>query len=152
MIKHSIIATLLLTSTAFADTIDAVVEDHYRTVTERVPRTETRCEIVQVPVYGQADRGFNTGGAIVGGLVGGLLGNQVGGGSGKEAATGVGAIAGAIIGGGGGRQERVVTGYRDEEQCNEVTLYSEQSRRVYSHSTITFNDNGQNITLRYSTE
>lgn len=149
MMKYTLIATLLLSSAAYADNVDATIEEHYRTVTERVPRTETRCETVQVPVYSEADRGFNTGGAIVGGLVGGLLGNQVGGGSGKEAATGVGAIAGAIIGGGGGRQERVVTGYREEQQCNEVTLYSEQSRRVYSHSTITFEDGGQTITLRY---
>lgn len=152
MIKYTVIASLLLTSAAYADTIDATIEDHYRTITESVPNTETRCRTVEVPVYSEAQRDFDTGGAIVGGLVGGLLGNQVGGGSGKQAATGVGAIAGAIIGGGGGRTERVITGYREEQQCDEVTTYSQQSRRVYSHSTITFNDNGQNITLRYSAE
>ncbi len=40
----------------------------------------------------------NAAGAIGGGLVGGLLGNQVGGGSGRTAATVVGALGGAHLG------------------------------------------------------
>lgn len=40
----------------------------------------------------------NYGGAIVGGIAGALLGNQVGGGHGREAATAVGAVVGAMTG------------------------------------------------------
>jgi uncharacterized protein YcfJ len=150
MIKHTLIATLLLTSSAYADTVQATIQDHYRTVTENVPRVTNRCENVQVPIYGQTQGDFNTGGAIIGGLVGGILGNQVGGGSGKDVATGVGAITGAIIGGGGNRSEQVITGYRTERQCSEVTTYNEVSRQVYSHSSITFTDNGSRVTLNYT--
>lgn len=38
------------------------------------------------------------GGAVVGGVVGGLAGHQVGGGSGRTAATIIGAVGGALIG------------------------------------------------------
>lgn len=38
------------------------------------------------------------GGALLGALVGGVLGNQVGDGRGRTAATGVGAIGGAVVG------------------------------------------------------
>jgi uncharacterized protein YcfJ len=149
MIKHTIIASILMTGTAFAETVNARIQDHYRNVIETVDQTSTECQTVQVPIYGNRQSNFDTGGAIVGGLVGGILGNQVGGGSGREAATGVGAIAGAIIGGGGGRNERVITGYRDERQCSEVVTPVTRERRVYSHSTITFVDGGQTVTLNY---
>ena len=150
MLKQTIVATFLLTSAAYADNVSASIQDHYRSVTESVPSTRNVCQNVEVPVYGTRQGDFNTGGAIIGGLVGGLLGNQVGGGSGREAATGVGAIAGAIIGGGGGNTQQVITGYRMERQCNNVTTYSEVSRQVYSHSTITFVDGGERYTLRFS--
>ena len=149
MIKHSIIASILMTTAVFAEDVDATIQDHYRNVLETTEQTSTQCENIEVPIYGERQRNFDTGGAIVGGLVGGLLGNQVGGGSGKEAATGVGAIAGAIIGGGGNRNERVITGYRTERQCSEVVNPVTRERRVYSHSTITFVDGGETITLNY---
>jgi outer membrane lipoprotein SlyB len=38
------------------------------------------------------------GGAVLGGVIGAVLGNQVGSGSGRAAATGVGAVGGALIG------------------------------------------------------
>ena len=37
-------------------------------------------------------------GAVLGAIVGGVLGNQVGGGTGRAAATGIGAVGGAIVG------------------------------------------------------
>jgi uncharacterized protein YcfJ len=40
----------------------------------------------------------NYGGAVIGGIAGALLGNQVGGGHGREAATAVGAVVGAMTG------------------------------------------------------
>jgi len=38
------------------------------------------------------------GGALLGGVVGAVIGNQIGHGSGRAAATGVGAVGGALIG------------------------------------------------------
>jgi len=146
MFKYTIIATLALSMPAYADTVSARIQDHYTTVNESVPITTEQCQNVEVPIYGR-DGNFNTGGAVLGGLIGGLLGNQVGGGSGREAATGVGAMTGAIIGGTSGNRQ--VTGYRTERQCQEVTEYSLRSRSVYSHSSITFRDGTQTITLNY---
>jgi outer membrane lipoprotein SlyB len=37
-------------------------------------------------------------GAVIGAVIGGVLGNQVGGGTGRDVATGVGVIGGAVIG------------------------------------------------------
>ena len=151
MLKYGTVALAIFGATgAFADQVNATIEDHYRTVTETTNETRTQCEMVQVPVYGTRQREFDTGGAVMGGLIGGLLGNQVGGGSGRDAATGVGAIAGAIIGGGGGQTTNQITGYRQERQCSEVLTPVSVQRTVYSHSTITFMDGGQMISLNYT--
>ena len=146
MLKYATLATFIFVGSAHADTVSARIEDHYTTVNESVPVTAQRCQNVEVPVYGNSDN-FNTGGAILGGLIGGILGNQVGGGSGREAATGVGAMTGAIIGGTNGNRQ--VTGYRVERQCQEITEYSTVSRTVYSHSSITFRDGSKTVTLNY---
>lgn len=52
----------------------------------------------QARVYGNEPQARQYGGAIVGGLAGGVLGNQIGGGSGKDAATVLGVMLGAITG------------------------------------------------------
>jgi len=131
-----------VSSVAFADTVNADIQDHYKTVIEQDPYTVEVCKDVKVPV----DSGTNTEGAIVGGIIGGIIGNQIGGGSGKEAATGVGALTGAIIGGNSNRNQ----GTRTERQCQTETRYEERERTVYSHSTITFRENGRNYTLKFN--
>lgn len=70
------------------------VEPQYENVA--IPRQECASQWVNEarPVVG----GNGYGGAIVGGLAGGIVGNQVGGGHGREAATAVGAVLGAIAG------------------------------------------------------
>jgi uncharacterized protein YcfJ len=70
------------------------VEPQYERVA--VPRQECASQWVNEarPLVG----GNGYGGAIVGGLAGGIVGNQVGGGHGREAATAVGAVLGAIAG------------------------------------------------------
>lgn len=128
-------------SPAIANTVTGTVQDHYRTVIERQPYTTEVCRDVNVP----NQSGPNTGGAIIGGIVGGVIGNQFGGGRGKEAATGAGALAGAIIGGNTNRNQ----GYHVQRQCSVETRYQEQERTVYSHSTITFYEDGRNFTLRF---
>jgi uncharacterized protein YcfJ len=60
-----------------------------------VPREECSSQVVN-EVHRTGTRDY--GGAIVGGIAGALLGNQVGGGHGREAATAVGAVVGAMTG------------------------------------------------------
>lgn len=135
-------AILMLTATsAMADSVNGTVRDHFKTVIEQSPYRVEVCKDVQIPIQG----GVDTGGAIVGGIIGGVIGNQFGKGSGKDAMTGIGAMTGAIIGGQNGQPQ----GYRTERQCSIETRYEERQREVYSHSTITFRENGHNYTLRF---
>lgn len=83
----------------------AVFQDNARVlrVTPRLeqvssPQEECRMEIERVSPPQNAGQGHSLGGAIVGGLAGGILGNQVGGGSGRTAATALGAVGGALVG------------------------------------------------------
>jgi uncharacterized protein YcfJ len=82
--------------------------------------TQTKeCGMVQVPVYGVLDRPASKTEIAAGTVVGGALGNQIGKGNGKKAMT----VLGAIIGGSKGaqrKQERVITGYKEEHQCKTV--------------------------------
>jgi len=128
-------------SPVFAESVRATVKDHYKTVIEQEPYSVEVCRDVTVNQGG----GTNTEGAIIGGIIGGVIGNQFGGGSGKEAATGVGALTGAIIGGNSNRQSSATT----QRQCSVETRYEERERTVYSHSTITFVENGSQRTLRF---
>jgi uncharacterized protein YcfJ len=133
-ILFATLAVMIITTAASAQTRQAIitrVEPNYQTVYQNVPRQE--CQDVEVPVYGQGS-GTNTEGAIIGGIIGGVVGNQFGGGSGKDAMTGIGAITGAIIGGNSGNQQ--VTGYRIERQCREV-MVREQQREIRNY-TITY--------------
>ena len=46
----------LMTIVSITPALAETVEDHFKTITKRVPYTETVCNIVDVPIYG------NTGG------------------------------------------------------------------------------------------
>ncbi len=125
----------------------ATVEDHYRIATSQIPYTERNCQIVDVPIYGERGQA-STGDTVLGAIIGGALGNQVGSGSGKDAATVLGAIVGADVANKNGGQRQIV-GYRQEEHCSDVTRYRTDSRNEYSHSTVTFYENGQKYTIRF---
>src|SRR5690349_5934823 len=69
------------------------VQPQYESVA--VPRDEcARQWVTEARPVAQRDYG----GAVVGGIAGALLGNQVGGGHGREAATAIGAVVGAMTG------------------------------------------------------
>lgn len=69
------------------------VEPQYESVA--VPRQECASQVVnEVQRTGTRDYG----GAVIGGIAGALLGSQVGGGHGRQAATAVGAVVGAMTG------------------------------------------------------
>lgn len=120
------------------------VKHHFKDVIVQKPYEVEVCKKVQVP-YG-SKKEFDQNAAIIGGIVGGIIGNQIGGGSGKEAATGVGALTGAII---GGNKRTGPEGYRTETLCTMETRYTEEEKRIYSHSTVTFTDEGKSYTLTF---
>ena len=127
---------------------EAQVNDHYKTVIEQTPYKVEVCKDVKVPVYEKGAKELDTEGAIIGGIIGGVVGNQFGKGSGKEAMTGVGALTGAIIGGSkdknGGKPQ-----YHWERQCSVETRYKEESKTIYSHSTVRFTHDGRVIELKF---
>ena len=136
MYKKVIVAGIvtLMSTSAMAET----VTDHYKQIIEQVPYRVEVCK--DVTVQGKT----NHSGAIIGGVIGGLIGNQVGKGGVKEAATGIGAMTGAIIGGNSNR-----TGPTTQRQCQIETRYEETARQVYSHSIVTFSYNGKQQMLRF---
>ena len=80
------------------------------------------CRIEQIPIYGTQAGGKqpSTADVVAGAIFGGLLGNAVGGGKGKDAATLLGAIAGADIANKSGKSKQVITGQRQQEVCDVV--------------------------------
>lgn len=70
------------------------VEPQYSRVNQ--PSQQCQIETVQETIPGRQNRSY--GGAVIGGVAGGLVGNQVGGGHGREAATALGAVVGALTG------------------------------------------------------
>lgn len=146
--KKLLIATAaiaLMSTSAMAQRIQAKVVDmqeSYATVTKQVPVES--CNVVEVPIYetrriGQA----STGDTLAGALIGGVIGNQFGGGKGKDAATVLGAILGADAANKkGGKQETVIVGYRQQQQC--TTSYQQQQVRQRVQNIVTVKaDNGQ---------
>jgi uncharacterized protein YcfJ len=83
------------------------VQPQYESVA--VPRNECSRQWVQ---QAEAPQGRNYGGAVVGGIAGALIGNQVGGGHGREAATAIGAVVGAMTGDNIANRD-VAYGYRE---------------------------------------
>ena len=104
----------------FADTVIARVIYVEETYIGGAQVQETRCEVVQVPVYGTVYRQGNTGaGALIGGIIGGLVGQNA---TGNDEGAVAGAVIGSVIGATNNqvRNETVITGYRNEQQCAQV--------------------------------
>ena len=120
-------ASLLFVSGAHAQTMLVKVlqksDDIVSQVYKEVPVKS--CRIEQIPIYGTQAGGKqpSTADVVAGAIFGGLMGNAVGGGKGKDAATLIGAIAGADFankGSFGGNSKQVITGQRQQEVCDVV--------------------------------
>lgn len=144
--KSILFATALIVATpTFAERIQADVEDVFATVIESTPTTRQVCENVEVPIYGTVQRqGGATGGDVLGGMIiGGLLGKGL---TGKDDGAAAGAVFGGIIAADQAnkpKSERVITGYKTERQCQNVTEYKDVRKKVYDYSILTFKYNGQ---------
>ena len=109
----------------------------------------TNCGVVESAVAvqraGQVNGIANSGigvGAVAGGLVGGLLGNQVGGGSGKTAATVLGAAGGAYAGHAIEKNTKKVTVYQMRIRMNDGTIRTvEQGSAIAASSRVVVDGN-----------
>lgn len=147
MKKITLLAVMLTfgCSPAFAET----VQDHFKTITKRTPYTETVCNIVDVPIYGSTSSNTTTQDIIGGALIGGIIGHQLGKGDQRKDNRNAGAILGGIIGANKNQNQQGIVGYRQEEQCRNITRYNESSEDIYSHSTVSFYHDGRQYVLRF---
>lgn len=121
---------------------NATVTDKYSTVIQSMPTVETRCEMVDVPVYGNVQQQGNAAeGALFGMIIGGLLGDAVGGKDGAAA----GAVMGGLVGADKGAKPRIgqkIIGYEKQRKCSDVTTYKDNEKLIYEYSIIEFTYEG----------
>ena len=125
-----------LSSLAFGaetNNVMGVTQNHYKTVINQRPFTVEVCKEVAVS-------GDKTGDTLRGAIIGGIIGHQID--------HDKGAKAGAVIGGLIGHDKSDAVG-GTRTQCHTETRYQEETTTVYSHSTVTFWDGGQEFTLRF---
>lgn len=134
----------------FADTVIArviYVEPNYANA---VQVQETRCEVIQVPVYGTVYRQGNPGaGALIGGIIGGLVGQNA---TGNDEGAVAGAVIGSVIGATNNqvRNETVITGYRNEQQCAQVIVNQVQPQAISYRVVYEWNDiRGEVVTYNF---
>ena len=113
---------------------DTQVQDHYKNIIYKTPSQVEVC-------YDRQVSGDKTGDAIKGAIIGGILGNNI---KGEKDGGAIGAIIGGMLGhsnsGATGGTKRI---------CQVETRYSEESRRVYSHSTISFVYEGKSYRVNF---
>ena len=109
---------------------DTTVQDHYKNIIYKKPSQ------VEVCYEGAGDK---TGDTLLGAIIGGAIGQNIT----KDLPDG--ATAGAIIGGILGNQNSTASG----NICRTETRYTEQSKTVYSHSTITFVYEGKQYSVNF---
>ena len=124
-----------LAGVAQAADVMGTTQDHYKVVIEQKPYRVEVCRDMSVS-------GDKTGDTLKGAIIGGIIGNNVG-------DVDNGGALGAVLGGMIGHNNSNATG-GTKRQCSIETRYQEESQEVYSHSTITFYDNGRKYTLKYN--
>jgi len=120
-----------MSTTAIAET----VQDHYKMVITQKPYNVEVCRQVSTS-------GDKTGDTLKGAIIGGIIGNNVG-----DIKNG--GAAGALIGGILGHNSSKASG-GTRTQCNIETRYQEETREVYSHSTVTFSVDGKTYKLKFN--
>ena len=142
---NKILATVAMFGFMSTSAVAETVQDHYKTITNRIPYTEQVCYWVDVPIYGQGSSNAGEG-ALLGMILGGVTGKVLGG---NDKGAAAGAVIGGIIGADKSQSKKGIIGYKQERQCTDYTRYNEQQQQVYSHSTVTFNSDGKTYTLSF---
>jgi len=114
---------------------DTQVQDHYKNIIYKTPSNVEVC-------YDRQVSGDKTSDTIMGAILGGAIGNNVT----KNMPDG--GTAGAIIGGLLGNMNSSASG-GTKTVCQTETRYTEQSKTMYSHSTISFVYNGKQYSLNF---
>lgn len=140
------LAAVMVALPAHADSVNANIRDQYETVTKRIPHTEQICRTVDVPIYGRTGGGASAGDVLGGMIIGGLIGK---GATGKDNGAAAGAVIGGMIAADQNQGQQGIVGYRQEQQCTNQTTYTTVTEEVYSHSVITWTDNGRTYRLRF---
>jgi uncharacterized protein YcfJ len=118
----------------------------FETIYEDIP--VTKCEIQKLPVYQNTGTGTDDVGAFVSGaIMGGILGKVIT----KEDG---GAAVGAVLGGALANESQKnnseqIVGYEKKEVCSRKYRTVETQMEEYSHSTITFQLNGQTYSANF---
>ena len=125
---------------ARADSINAYIQDHYKSIVQQTPHNQQVCSEVYVPNRNTVGPDNMLSGAIIGGIIGNNVTKNL-----PDGGT-----AGAIIGGILGLQNEQNAGGSYQTRCTTRTSYTESKKNVYSHSTITFTDStGTRRTIKY---
>ena len=125
---------------ARADSINAYIQDHYKSIVQQTPHNQQVCSEVYVPNRNTVGPDNMLSGAIIGGIIGNNVTKNL-----PDGGT-----AGAIIGGILGLQNEQNAGGSYQTRCTTRTSYTESQKNVYSHSTITSTDStGTRRTIKY---
>ena len=143
--KYLSIIAMLVASPVAAGQTTATVEDIYVNRVYIESYVEWTCEEVRVPIYGRI-KGANGGDVLMGMIFGGLLGKGI---TGKDNGAAAGAVIGGVIAADKGNRH-IITGYKTELQCGNYDGTREVSKWVYSHSIVTFRENGQKYLLQFT--
>ena len=144
MIKQTVIAIgLSLSATTAAFGQEPIIQDHYKdynildhykTIINQKPYHVEVCSDVSTS-------GDKSGDMLKGAIIGGIIGNNVGN---IENGGALGAVIGGML---GHNNSNAQGGTR--RQCRTEIRYNEESRTVYSHSTIRFVTEGRSYTLKF---
>ena len=113
---------------------DTQVQDHYKNIIYKTPSQIEVC-------YDRNVSGDKTGDALKGAIIGGILGNNI---KGEKDGGAIGAIIGGML---GHSNSNASSGTK--RVCQVETRYTEESRRVYSHSTISFIYEGKSYRVNF---
>ena len=125
-------AFLIVSEKVRAD--DNNIRDHYKTIIKQMPYTVEVCR-------DKVTSGDKTGDALAGAILGGIIGNNI---KGEKDGGAIGALLGGMLGHSNSSASGDVKTY-----CSNQTRYKEESRTVYSHSTISFEYEGKTYTVRF---
>ena len=133
--KKTLITIILgLTACSPAVAQEPIIKDHYKTIIDQRPYHVEVCKNVSMS-------GDKSGDMLKGAIIGGIIGNNVGN-------IENGGALGAVLGGMLGHNNSNAQG-GTKRVCNTEVRWNEESRTVYSHSTIKFVSQGKWYTLNF---
>ena len=143
-IKYLFALMLAFGTPVLADQTKATIEDIYVDRIYVEPAVEKSCREVDVPIMAQSS-GSNGGNVLMGMIVGGILGKGI---TGKDNGAAAGAVMGGVIAA-DARSKQAPQGYKRELRCGNYETTREVTKRIYSHSIVTFRADGRTYSLEF---